>query len=171
MEMGTVREMVRRAKPKDFDMSFGLDFDFMKGLGEGRSEKLFGDMGFTNEFIRDNDETDMQQNEVLEPQLISDDFEEPADMVDRMNEEQQMQPEPFEEMALFSQLPKINIGRPIPKTDPKVPRRLRLRKTFRKVRRQALETGGNPITPEEARDFNEGPAGRSSGQFTGGSVF
>lgn len=170
MEMGTVREMAR-AKPKDFDMSFGLEFDFMKGIGGSKSEKLFGDMGFTNEFQRDQDEQDIQQNDPLEPQLISDDFEEPADMVDRMNEEQEFEPQPFEEMALFSQLPKISIGTRIPKTDPKVPRVTRLRRKFRKVRKQALETGGNPLSPEEDRDFNRGPAGRTSGQFEGGSVF
>jgi len=175
----TIMEMVReemgrraRARPKDFDSSFGIDFNFMNKVGSGKSMQLFGDMGFTDEFNRDIDEEDMQKNDVLEPSIISDDFEEPSEMVERMKVESEFQePESLEEMALFSQLPKIRLGSPIPKTDPKVPRGRKLRRKFRKVRREALETGGNPITPEEDRDFNRGPSGRASGNFSGGSVF
>jgi len=138
-----------KATPQGFDDTFGLDFDFSDKLSNAESpKKLFGDMGFTEEFKNSENEESMVQNDPFVPEIISENFDEPAE---NMGFEQ----DPMEETLLFAQLPKVRLGTPIPKTDPELSRSQKLERKFSRVRQEALSTGGNPISPEEEREFSQ----------------
>jgi len=138
-----------KATPQGFDDAFGLDFDFGSKLSTPESPKnIFGDMGFTEEFKNSENEDSMIQNDPFVPEIISENFEEPADNMG-------FESDPVEETLLFAQLPKVRLGTPIPKSDSELPKSQRLERKFLRVRQEALETGGNPLTPEEEQQFQQ----------------
>jgi len=137
-----------KARPSGFDSAFGLDFDFGSKLDSPQNEnKLFQDFGFTDEFNNSQSEEAFNDNDPEVPEAISNNFDEP--------DERMFRPEAVGELSLFEQLPKVRLGTPIPKSDPELPRNQKIERKFLRVRQEALETGGNPLTPEEEDQFKQ----------------
>lgn len=156
-EFGGGFDVPKVAKAEGFDDAFGLDFDFGSKLSTPESPKnIFGDMGFTEEFKNSEGEDSMVHNDPFVPEIISENFDEPA-------ENMGFESDPVEETLLFAQLPKVRLGTPIPKSDSELPKSQRLERKFTRVRQEALETGANPLTPEEEDQFRQSGGTRNFG--------
>lgn len=142
---------VPKAKPVGFDQAFGLDFDFRNKLDTPENpHQLFQDFGFTDQFKSSIEEDAMIENDPFVPEAISNNFDEPDE---QMFTPKQDRNESLKETLLFEQLPKIRLGNRIPKSDPDIPRKTKLERKFRRVRQEALATGGNPLDAEEEMEF------------------
>lgn len=159
----------------------GLSFDKAFGLGKTKEKNPFkSKIGIDPRFGKGAFDVDFsegfanQEFDFGKETMISDDFPEP-DEIDLVGESEIEQDIP----TLFDSLPKINEGKRIPLTDEEdeMSREEALERKFRRVRTEALETGANPLTPSEEREFesstkftrNFGTSSRRSGVgFEGG---
>lgn len=131
---------------------YGLDFDGAFGLGNKSAPEQFKskigvnlgfgqgnyDIGFTKAFIRGE-----FMNE--QPALISNNYGEPSEMA-LQSEINKSVP------TVIEGTKKLGLGKRIPLTDDQA-KRQRLETKFRRVRAEALATGGNALNPTEKRDF------------------
>ena len=146
----------------------GSEFDNVFGLGKKKDRSLFNSkIGLNLKFGKKAFDTSFSKGFVAkdldfgESTMISDDFPEPSEM-DFEDTLQDDVP------SLLESLPNITDKKKIPLTDEDddISKRQKLEKKFRKVRIEALETGGNPLTPEEELEFSQI---KPTGQFgTGG---
>jgi len=94
--------------------------------------------------------------------MISDDFEEPNDeniFGQTKEADDNIFGDDDDVPTLLDSVKNLGDSREIPLTDEddEPNREEKLERKFMKVRQQALETGGNPLSPEEKRNFEAGP--------------
>jgi len=147
----------------------GLKFDSQFGLGKGDLFKSkiglnpgFGlgkfDAGFSKDFASQKFDVPKKSFDFSKtPTMISDDFEEPND------ENIFGQVKETDDDIFGDDVPSLLEGvkgiedSPLTDEDDDMSREEKLERKFIKVRQQALETGGNALSPEEQRNFEAGP--------------
>lgn len=151
------------SRVSNFDDAFGLDYDFAEKLSTPYHPKqLFdNDIGFTDEYMNSRTEHALAQNNPYAPEAISENYDDQVDEDDFIDSRNH---DGFQNMMLVQELPKINIGK---RVNIKIPKNVKLKRRFVRARKEALATGGNPISPQEARQYGRiGPTrnfGRASG--------
>lgn len=183
----------RKQKPKkkglqlgDAEMT-GLQFDSVFGLDvKSKSKNPFVDkIGIDKEFGLGKFNTDFsskfinQEFDFGESTMISDDFEEPTEQnvlgdVDAI-QDQVDSPNVFggnDVPTLLDSVEKLGDAERIPLTDEDdgMTKDEKLTKKFLRIRQEALDTGGNPLTPEEASNFAQAKAQRNFGTSGKGPV-
>jgi len=152
----------------------GLKFDSQFGLGKGDLFKSkiginpgFGlgdfDAGFSKDFASQKFDVPKKSFDFSKSStMISDDFEEPNDenIFGQVKEaDDGIFGDDDNVPTLLDSVKNLGDQKTIPLTDEDddMSREEKLEKKFINVRQQALETGGNPLSPEEKRNFEAGP--------------
>jgi len=142
----------------------GLSFDKVFGLGKTKDTNPFkSKIGIDPGFGKGTFDVDFsegfanQEFDFGESTMISDDFPEP-DQIDFVGESDVDRDVP----TLLDSIQQLGDDRRVPLTDEEddMTRNEKLERKFRRVRAEALETGANPLSPEEQRSFE------SSTKFT-----
>jgi len=154
-----------RKRIDGFDSAFGLGgMDFSKGLNPELASPFASnetkvsqkEIGFGRSFFED--EQSFLENDPEVPEAISENFDEPTEdsLFDTGEDPESVVGVDFGVPNLFESIQEISLGKRVPKVDG-LTRTQRLENKFRRTRMEALETGGNPLTPEEQSNFEAGP--------------
>lgn len=149
-------DSVPRSNVDDFDRGFGLDYSFEEKISE---KPLFQDVGFTDDYMRSRTEHAYADNKPYAPEAISNNYNDDVSEEDIIGSDftQPKSQKGFDNMLLFDHLDG-NVGgqniaqysNPVrePSHDVKIKRR------FARARKEALATGGNPLSNTEERRYS-----------------